>query len=380
MSDSSIAVPALRATAIDLLLTVDPATAWPELVREYRAKGKQLLLECPSLAGSHFHSGVNLVSWPGHDLAELAWILFEAFPPEDDPKRTPGEGFAVGLDDEFRRLRSQVISVLFDRASPDAETALTALAHKHAPIQQWIDKRRAQRSASNILREMATAEEVESLGTVPVHKVVKVLADTRFRLLRTPADLQAVVVEEIHNIDKDAKEHLSMLYTPRKRRSKEGSEKQTILQEDALQAYFYCRLNDRLVGPVFGGNAKVILNREPLASKDQRLDIKVQASCIGGNTATVVIELKWSRHPDLSVSLTDQLGTKYLVDEKLTHGIYLVGWMGRGRWSRRACMKRPAKLKSAEDWLRALQMQSAGFAQNHPEIVIVPVVVDLCWG
>lgn len=41
----------------------------------------------------------------------------------------------------------------------------------------------------------------------------------------------------------DAKEHLSMLYTPRK-----GQSDQEPLQEDALQAYFYCRLKDLLAG------------------------------------------------------------------------------------------------------------------------------------
>ena len=41
--------------------------------------------------------------------------------------------------------------------------------------------------------------------------------------------------------------------------------------------------------------------------------------------------MKWSDNPETETGLTDQLGRHYLLKEGLTHGIYLVGWVGSWR-------------------------------------------------
>ena len=44
--------------------------------------------------------------------------------------------------------------------------------------------------------------------------------------------------------------------------------------------------------------------------------------------ATVVVEVKWSTNPETKSALIDQLGQRYLLRERLTHGVFLVGCDG----------------------------------------------------
>ncbi len=81
-------------------------------------------------------------------------------------------------------------------------------------------------------------------GAVPFAKVSKLLDSAIYPVVRTAEDLQAVLVEEIDEVQKNIKERLSLMYTPRKTRLFKT------LEEDAMQANFYCRLHDRLIGRV----------------------------------------------------------------------------------------------------------------------------------
>ncbi len=123
----------------------------------------------------------------------------------------------------------------------------------------------------------------------------------------------------------------------------------------------------------------VFINREPLASKNQRLDIKVQALTLDGRPVTVIIELKWSNHPDVSTSLVEQLGEEYLLGQNMTHGIYLVGWCGKGKWSRRARGRKPSRPYTQEGWLAALRSQVEDYRNTRRALRIVPMIMDLEW-
>ena len=188
-------------------------------------------------------------------------------------------------------------------------------------------------------------------GQVPVAQVVRLLQDSRYRLLRTHDDLQAVILEELERIAADAKNHLTMLYFPR--------DKSRHLHEDALQAYVHCRLGDRLS---FLEPRPIFKNREPLAARNTRNDIKIETTSLDGKPLTLILELKWSGNAEVSTSLVEQLGKGYLLENSLTHGIYLVGWCGRGASS-----------------LEALRELLDRQAREQTEVSIVPVVLDLTW-
>lgn len=104
----------------------------------------------------------------------------------------------------------------------------------------------------------------------------------------------------------------------------------------------------------------IFKNRETLAARNTRNDIKIETTSIDGKPLTLIIEVKWSDHREVSTSLVEQLGRQYLLENGLTHGIYLVGWCGGG---------------SLEELRTELEEQ----AREQKEVSIVPVVLDLTW-
>jgi hypothetical protein len=368
-----------RTAAIDILLCVDPAVAWPAMKNEVQLRGKEAFFELRSLRSRNRDVVVDLGSWPSGLLEDVYRTLMETFPPSEDPKRVTGVAYGVTPDDEYRDLRKGLPNVLLTRGTIEDNTALDRLSAEFPTLRLWLLARRADQQAGAVLAEFGTGGRPEGGGTVPWQNAARAIEGGVYRLLRTPADLQAVLVEELDRMRLDGKEHLSLLYHPRKGRKPKGEPAaHKTLQEDALQAYFYCRLSDRLAGRVLDPGTQVIFHRETLATKDQRLDIKVQAPMIGGGIATIVIELKWSDNPGVSTSLRKQLVEEYLGGLGLTHGIYLVGWSVPGRWKDKTT-KGPSDPKSRNAWLSCLEAQAGGVAKQLPGMCVVPLLFDLEW-
>jgi hypothetical protein len=368
-----------RYAALNLLLATDPQLAWDSLVAEVSASGKNAFVRLTSLADRHAAPRSALESWDTEMLECLAGLLFQCFPKGDDPVQQYGEWRQVTAEDQYRDLRDRLPQLLLSRGTPQASAALERLAASHASVAAWLAHVKGRQSATEFLQQLQPASFNGAPGTVPVDEIVKLLDSGSYRLIRTSADLQSVLLEEIDAITTDARLHVALLYLPRKGRQKNAKTKlPPTLHEDALQAYFQCRLSDRLIGRVLGRATNVMfMNREPLTAKDQRLDIKVEAPTLDGGRATVVIELKWSHHPDVSRSLAKQLGQEYLVGGGVDRGIYLVGWSGAGVW-KDGRHPAPPNMVSPIAWQEALLRQASAFAAEQG-VEIAVRVVDLSW-
>jgi hypothetical protein len=366
-----------RTAGIDLALCVDPDAAWPVMRNEVKARGKPAILSVRSLHDRFDGLKVDFTTWRAEILEDLIRTLMELFPSSEDPARESGD--SAGIEDAYRDLRKSLPNVLLTRGAPDDMTALGRLAAQFPALKTWLDARLADREAGAVVAKLGPDDVPAGPGIVPWEKVSKAIEGGVYRVLRTAEDLQAVLIEELERIRADAKEHLSLLYDPRKgRKSNGGAAEQKTLQEDALQAYFYCRLSDRLGRVLDAGTKVIIVNREPLATKDQRLDIKVQAPTVGGTVATVVIELKWSDNPGVSTSLVEQLTKEYLAGSGLTHGIYLVGWSKPGPW-KDTTVPGPADTKSLDAWRNCFLSQARAATKAYPGTFVVPIIVDLAW-
>jgi hypothetical protein len=291
------------------------------------------------------------------DLFDFLWRVCPAKPGDSE------EGFgAIGAAEWGSQVIRSEILERFSEAilEPEARAAVDHLATRISWVGKWRDKRLANVEAAWLLHRQndpATGE-----PWLQVSEVLPVIHSDHRRILRSVSDLHSLIVEEIRAIGADSNRHLPMLYHP----LKDGKRKR--LHEEALQAYLECRLLDRLE-PRLGQRPTIHINREPLAARNERNDLKVEAAAHNGDKLTVVIEVKWSDNQGVWAALVDQLGQRYLRDQGLTHGIYLVG--DCGKWSSK---DRPAGgiPDSVEGGFRSQTSQFQG-------LLIEPIVLDLQW-
>jgi hypothetical protein len=182
-------------------------------------------------------------------------------------------------------------------------------------------------------------------------------------------------VEELGELEKTVEYDFPMLCHP----NAEGDVEER-RREEALQSYVLRRLSDRLPGRVLDEGTEVILDRETELKRRRRADIRVVAPVLGRReVAKIVIEVKWSDNSDakrgVSTGLTEQLGKEYLLEENLSHGVFLMGWNGKLAWKHTA-EPRP-KEKTPAALLEALQQQAKEFCGKHQGLVIRPIVWDL---
>ncbi|HYU33897.1 MAG TPA: hypothetical protein VEW48_17225, partial [Thermoanaerobaculia bacterium] len=358
----------LRDAGIDLLLMVAPEEGWRHLkALAERENPKDVLLRMRSLLPHHYGPSAVFDSWLPVQLADLEELLLACFPPEDDPQWEEGQVRSLGQEDDLRSVRDHLPQLLYRRDGAGDHEMLETLAARHRRIREWLDDVRAQQGAESVIAGLGRRTRPPSESRrVPPADLLKLLQDVEHRLLGSAEDLQEAVLEDLRHIQREARQHLSMLYYPKPAKGK----KRTRLHEDALQAYIACRLTDFLPRVLGGRGLKVepAIDREPLAARNTRNDIKIQAPSIDGTRLTVIIEIKWSDHRDVSTSLATQLGEDYLLQNGLTQGIYLVGWTGATRrWpDREACQAEMAA-------------QARLFCEAHPELRIVPLVMDLAW-
>ncbi len=374
-------------TGLDVLLAIDPALALSNLHREVQRRGSQILSQLDALSSSPWGPKANVRNWSAACLEQLGALLQCAFPQKNDPDIHLGVARTRTCEDDLRTLRRDIPAVLFERGQPDDEEALSRLAGRYADVKQWHEWAKAQRDASTLLQDPVMIDPVtrSTEGAVPLRKVVRLLDEIDYRLIRSDEDLQRVLLEVLNEIQSSVGQHLSMLYRPPLRsssaecggRSQPGQRKR--LHEDALQAYLHCRLHDFLPTRVLDERTQVIINREVLANRNKRTDLKVEAPTLGRKLATVIIEVKWSNNKGISTGLTEQLGEDYLIADSFTHGIYVVGWYCSGSWSSGALGSEPKHKDSPESWLDALRSQATEFSEKYPKVHIVPIMLDLRW-
>jgi hypothetical protein len=356
-----------RQAALHVLLGRNPGEAIPLIESDYERKGKEALQVLTVVWAWRGPFEVRWETWPLNFIERLARLLIRGYPRAfDGPfhERDPGQEF------DLCQLRDRFVDVLLQRDDTESQAALDRLATLDPAINQQVDNHRASVQASRLIPSLdpTTARDPSALS---VGTAVSLLDRAGYRLIRSSGDLFEATVECLRTINSEMGYDLPMLYGPPDR-SKKG-EKRKHLEEDALQAYLRRRLLELL--PRLADGVQVMIPREDQVQRRQRLDLRVLAPCHGSRElATVVIEVKWSTNVETVTGLTDQLGTRYLLGEKLTHGIFLVGWSGE--W-------RPLDgtgLKTDMNELRdKLGKQGTAFCAAHPALVIEPVLLDARW-
>ncbi|MFI5394608.1 MAG: hypothetical protein ACHQ9S_03660 [Candidatus Binatia bacterium] len=364
----------LRKVGLDCRLALDPDGAWPIVDADYQAREVQALLELPSLWNEPDQCGANVLSWRAERLTKLARMLLQSFP----LALASVQSGSVGPKEELVWLRERVLERLLYRGHDGDEDGFLSLVDLEPSLRARHDSLRARKEAGATIAGAAPANQ----PLLAVDRIVELLDNAEYRLVRSGDDLLEAVLETLGRINHDIGYDLAMLYgkparqrSSPKNKSRGRAESRWHLEEDALQAYVRRRLSDLLPGRVVDAGAKVELLREDQVRHRRRLDLRVLAPCLDGSQACVIIEIKWSDNREVGTSLVRQLGTGYLLGERKTHGVYLVAWCGSCSWTQARKRVRRQKLP------RALERQANRFCQKHHDrgIRIEPFVLDAAW-
>jgi hypothetical protein len=265
-------------------------------------------------------------------------------------------------------LGSQVSRAL--RRTDDACRELDRLAQVLSRQRGWL--RRCYLDALRAKRR--------NLWTPPDPVIVGTLLDNASaRMISDEHDLLEVVLESLdrfqHRLTKGQPPMATLLwnYTGSGNRRKDFRPK----DEEDISDFIANWLRDDL-----SPTAKVVIGREVQPRRGQRTDIRVDAipCCPAGVTArplTIVIEVKGCWHPAVRTAIRTQLVEDYLINNGLTHGIYLVGWFVCERWNvqksrRRTCLKS----RTYADACSEVQELAHPFAGEHAEVFVKGVCLD----
>jgi len=350
-------------TALDAALQLASDLAWPIVLKRHATLGEDALLGLASLRQHRRSDEASVLSWPSSRLGELARVLCQSFPPEGDPDLESGRVFAVTPESELRDLRGRCLWQLAERGMDEDREILLGLAGDFDWVEEWLSQVDAQKEAEMILATpVDRAIDGEAL---PVHRIVQLLNDDCYQIVRGGRDLLEVLREQLLAIDRDVGDDISLLYE----NSRDNPPKKKRRVETVLATYLRGRLRDMLPGK--------ILDREVEVKYGRRTDIRIIAPTPNRSFATVVIEVKWSDNPSLACALTEQLGENYLLDLGLQDGIYVVGWNGHLSWRPQDKQgERPGRNPSQLH--EALATQAAAFNSEHGCRIQV-VVLDLTW-
>jgi hypothetical protein len=359
----------LRKGARNVLLHRDPGAVIALLEAEDETRRVGALEELQVLWAWHDEFHVEWRKWPTGLLERLGSLCVMAFPLANDPEYRGG---FVTPTQEVRRIRNELVNELLGRADAESDAALDRLSGLDTRLRDWVTTRRLTEKAAEVLRHTATGSDGDH-GT-SLEEAVNLLDKRDFRLVRTEDDLCDAVMETLAQINLDIGHDLPMLFSAPDRSATRQARKH--LEEDALQSYLRRRLLERLPRIVDGVEIEIL--REDEVARRQRFDLRIIAPAHGASRSVqVVVEIKWSDNDETRSSLTEQLGERYLRGERLTHGVYLVGWCGE--WTPGDGSGKSVDIDHLRAELTKQRDNYCGSSQPGAALRIEPMVLDIRW-
>jgi hypothetical protein len=154
------------------------------------------------------------------------------------------------------------------------------------------------------------------------NELLGLLGDPAARVIRTPGELQSVVLESLERLQQSL--HGMTPLAPFLWDEAGGKPKSEGRLSDFIKFHLSNDLNRR--GVLI--NREVELRNWPDKGRGESLDLLVQAVRHGEAPMDVIIEVKRCWNTGLETAMETQLRDRYLLGSHHTHGIYLVGWYG----------------------------------------------------
>ena len=254
-------------------------------------------------------------------VGRLLCLLIQHFP--FSVKTDQGAGF-VGPNEAAEMLRSQLFSMLYERADEHAVATFRQIEAVWGTVNPWLRSSRAEAERKFRLARWAT---------IPPSAVAALLHDRSRRLIRSESDALDGVVEALRQFESRLRHHspsdlpdlwnLPTGVPPSPRAEERVSEKLC----QAIRSYFqaYAVTAEREV-QIFRRNMSVNFGGIPGSEVD--VLVRVPASGAASDGAIVVpVEVKLSNNPEARTGLRDQLVSRYMSQTGSTVGAFVVVWM-----------------------------------------------------
>lgn len=247
-------------------------------------------------------------------------LLFESYPPKDDPNRD-GAHF-VGPEDSAIFLRQRLLADLATQGSIEAVTALREIETKYSTEYPWLRFSRADEEWN---------ERRVAWNPLKPKEIVWILRDESARFIRSASDLLDIVLDALKlfqgRLSGTPPLAQNLWNLPR---GSPPSPKEEEAVSDNLLSVIQERLNDYTAVAIREAQLQRRLIAKRLEGEPgQKTDILVEATNeeAGGMPLHLVVEVKNSYNRECKTALREQLVNRYLASHGWTHGIFVVAYL-----------------------------------------------------
>jgi hypothetical protein len=358
------------AAALALVRFADDAgwsTVWPAIESNHEF-GTQLI---ESLA---YRSDWNAQHLSEEQLADLYLWLAHRFPPAQLPDQRTG--VLGGGADDVSTWREGLLQQLKERGTIEACHALERIVgqteEQDRARMQWI-----------LLEAQTLARRQTWLPYRPAY-LMKVISDSRVRLVQNEEQLLEVVIESLRRLEATFRDETPAWRDVWDRLPLPSSETPTPARGRRRRAYTYRPIDENEFSDYVKRHLQadlesrgIIANREVVIRWDERIDIRIDA--LARNTReelderlSLIIEVKGNWNPELMTAMQTQLVDRYLRDNHCQHGLYLVGWFNCEAWDSQDDRKRRAPRMPMAEVQRLLDEQAVGLSPHVTVKALIP--------
>jgi hypothetical protein len=355
--------------AAQLILENEPDFTWDiiwEKIQENQEFGKAVI---EGIARYDRYKANMIGSLSDHQIAQLYMWLVSVYPPEKDPKR---EGFSqVTIEREIAYLRDALPGQLNVRGTVEAIEELHLIQDTLG-----MDLKSNIKQAESLFRQ-------NTWIPLEPRQLLALSRDQSTRWIQSGEQFLDVVIENLQKLDDELQGKSGS--TPSaidlwneyliKEKDNKRQIRHTPKDENRLSDYVERYLKQELV------ERNVFISRETQIRRGSFTDIYIESRSIDsagelGEPISVVIEVKGCWHDELKTAMKNQLRDRYLVENDIKFGIYLVGQFKCDAWSEQDDKNRYNKCKrmSREKLLAYLEAQASELSDGYD---IRPFILDV---
>jgi len=351
--------------AARLLLIHTPCGAWPLIrstIQEDAEFGRALF---ERIAHSAAWGVVALDEFSEDELADIFLWLTRQYPPVEDPDI---DGFhAVEPRESVGQWRDRALSHLKGRGTERAVAVMRQLADE-LPELPWL--RWSLLDAQDIARRRSWEPPAPSA-------IVALAADRERRFVQDGAELLAVLVESLGRLQAKLQGETPAAIDIWNEWRGSGGPSYRPKAEEQFSDYVKRHFDEDLVRRGIIVNREVEIRRRTGGNPGEETDIQVDAirqrEPNDGplDVVTAIVEAKGNWHAELWTAMESQLVGRYLEDNQVRHGLYLIGWFTCPQWDDTDHRRRSAPSVSIDEAHARLTAQAKTLSRDGQDITAV---------